>query len=65
MATIDTGVLGEFPYIQLGNGPHTLLVIPGAQVDNAAPGVVVRQTYWAAFAPLARDQVLLRLNGHK
>jgi SAM-dependent methyltransferase len=62
-ATWETGVLlGEFPYIRLGNGPHNLLVIPGTQVDNVDPGFIVETTYRAAYANFARDHTLYLVN---
>lgn len=59
----ETGtLLGDFPYIRLGNGPHNLLVVPGTQVDNVDPGFIVKHTYQAAFAQFARDHTLYLVN---
>ena len=55
-------LLDAFPYIRIGSGPHNLLVIPGTQVDNVDPGWVVKQTYRAAFATLARGHTLYLVN---
>jgi pimeloyl-ACP methyl ester carboxylesterase len=65
MATtpFETGLLlGEFPYLRIGNGPHNLLVIPGTQVDNADPGFIVEKTYRVAYANFARDHTLYLVN---
>jgi hypothetical protein len=65
MATtpFETGLLlGEFPYLRIGNGPHNLLVIPGTQVDNADPGFIVEKTYRAAYTNFARDHTLYLVN---
>src|SRR5262245_29070781 len=48
-------LLDEFPYIRIGNGPRPLLIIPGAEVNNAEPGFLTRQAMRAAFSRLARD----------
>ena len=62
-AAFEMGLLLDaFPYIRIGNGPHNLLVVPGTQVDNVDPGFVVKQTYRAAFAALARDHTLYLVN---
>lgn len=63
MTTFATGLLlNEFPYIRIGDGPHTLLVVPGTQVDNVDPGPIVTQTYRAAYANFARDHTLYIVN---
>ena len=48
-------LLDEFPYIRIGNGPRPLLIIPGAEVNNAEPGFLTRQAMRAAFSRFARD----------
>lgn len=63
MPTFASGLLlDEFPYIRIGDGPHTLLVVPGTQVDNVDPGMIVTQTYRAAYATFARDHTLYIVN---
>lgn len=62
-ATWEMGLLlHEFPYIRMGNGPHTMLVIPGTQVDNVDPGFIVKNTYQAAYANFSRDHTLYLVN---
>ncbi len=61
--TWETGLLlGEFPYIRIGNVPHNLLVVPGTQVDNVDPGFIVGKTYRAAYATFARNHTLYLVN---
>jgi pimeloyl-ACP methyl ester carboxylesterase len=48
-------LIDEFPYIRIGTGPRTLLIIPGAEVNNAEPGFLMRQTMRVAFSRFARD----------
>ena len=39
---IASGLLiDEFPYIRMGNRPRPLLIIPGAEVNNAEPGFLL------------------------
>src|SRR3712207_1493692 len=62
-STFETGLLlGEYPFIRIGDGSHNLLFVPGTQVDNVDPGFVVKQTYRAAFANFARDHTLYIVN---
>lgn len=48
-------LLDEFPFIRIGNAPRPLLIIPGAEVNNAEPGFLSRQVMRVAFSRLARD----------
>lgn len=48
-------LIDEFPFIRIGNGPRPLLIIPGAEVNNADPGFLIQQTMRAAFSRFARD----------
>jgi pimeloyl-ACP methyl ester carboxylesterase len=48
-------LLDEFPYIRIGNAPRPLLIIPGAEVNNAEPGFLMRQAMRLAFSRFARD----------
>jgi pimeloyl-ACP methyl ester carboxylesterase len=48
-------LIDEFPFIRIGNGPRPLLIIPGAEVNNAEPGFLTRQAMRMAFSRFARD----------
>jgi pimeloyl-ACP methyl ester carboxylesterase len=48
-------LLDQFPYIRIGNAPRPLLIIPGAEVNNAEPGFLIQQTMRVAFSRFARD----------
>src|SRR5215510_6026491 len=53
---IASGLLiDEFPYIRIGNRPRPLLIIPGAELNNADPGWLTQQAMRAAFSRFARD----------
>ncbi len=48
-------LLDAFPYIRIGTGPRPLLIIPGAEVNNADSGLIMRQAMRVAFGRFARD----------
>jgi pimeloyl-ACP methyl ester carboxylesterase len=48
-------LLDEFPYIRIGNAPRPLLIIPGAEVNNADSGWLIQRAMRAAFRRFARD----------
>jgi hypothetical protein len=55
-SSIASGLLiDEFPYIWIGTGPRPLLIIPGAEANNADPGWLAQQAMRAAFRRFARD----------
>lgn len=63
MNTATSGItagllLDEYPYIRIGSGPRPLLIIPGAEVNNAEPGFLTRQTLGAAFRRFTADHTV-------
>jgi pimeloyl-ACP methyl ester carboxylesterase len=48
-------LLDTFPYIRIGNGPRPLLIIPGAKLNTADSGLLVRKAMRFAFGRFARD----------
>lgn len=61
--TYESGLLLDlFPYIRIGNGPRPLLVIPGAEVDNAEPGRIIMQSMRIGFARFAREHTVYIVN---
>jgi pimeloyl-ACP methyl ester carboxylesterase len=41
-------------HVRFGNGPHTLVVLPGMALDNGQPGRLTAAAYAQSFRPLAR-----------
>jgi pimeloyl-ACP methyl ester carboxylesterase len=48
-------LLDAFPYLRIGSGPRPLLIIPGAKMNNADSGLLVRKAMRLAFGRFARD----------
>jgi pimeloyl-ACP methyl ester carboxylesterase len=48
-------LLDAFPYVRIGAGPRPLLIIPGAEVNNAEPGFLAQQAIGLAFRRFAGD----------
>lgn len=48
-------VLGEFPYVRLGNGVQNLVILPGITLNNGSPNRFAAWTYRLGFGRFDRD----------
>ena len=45
--------LGQFPYVRLGNGPESLVILPGITLENEPPSRLAAWTYRLGFGRFA------------
>jgi hypothetical protein len=51
-------VLGEFPYVRLGNGVQNLVILPGITLNNGSPNRFAAWTYRLGFGRFHRDHTV-------
>src|SRR5215217_892169 len=59
----ETGtLLGEFPYVRLGDEPENLVILPGITLDNEPPNRLAAWTYRLGFGRFAKDHTVYVVN---
>ena len=50
--------LAEFPYVRLGNGPESLVILPGITLENEPPSRLAAWTYRLGFGRFAEGHTV-------
>jgi len=55
---VESGAFGRLGYLRFGDGPRTLVVLPGLVLDNEAPGNLTARAYAFSFRALAKSHTV-------